>query len=52
VAQPHELPPDKPALNAERILMVDLAATRAQAKGVTPHISREGGKRLTFTRAG
>jgi hypothetical protein len=28
--------------------MVDLAATRAQAKGVAPTITREGGQRPTF----
>jgi hypothetical protein len=37
-------------LEVERVLMVDLTATRAQAKGVTPAISPEGGHHPTFAR--
>jgi hypothetical protein len=50
-AQPYELPRHKPTLEAERILTVDLAITQAQAKGVTPTISREGGQHPAFTKA-
>jgi hypothetical protein len=38
-------------LKAERVLTVDLAATRAQAKGVALAISRERGQHPTFTSA-
>jgi hypothetical protein len=37
-------------LEAEGILTVDLAATRAQAKGVALAINREGGQRPVFAR--
>jgi hypothetical protein len=43
VAQPYEPLQHKPTLEVERILAVDIAATRAQAKGVIPTISHEGG---------
>jgi hypothetical protein len=32
--------------------MVDLTATQAQVKGAVPIISRDGGQRPSFTRAG
>jgi hypothetical protein len=51
VTQSYELPRHKHALEVERILMVDLVTTRAQAKGVTPAISHDGGQHLTFARA-
>jgi hypothetical protein len=53
VSQPYEPPRHKPALEAERILMMDLTITRAQSKGVTPAISHEGGggQHPTFARA-
>jgi hypothetical protein len=51
VAQPYEPPRHKPVLEAEMILMVDLTATWAQAKGVTPTISHEEGQCPVFTRA-
>jgi hypothetical protein len=42
VAQSHKPLWHKPALEANRILMVFLAATRAQAKGAAPSASCEG----------
>jgi hypothetical protein len=44
VAQPHEPLRHKPALEVERILLVDLVATQAQAKGVAPSTNREMGQ--------
>jgi hypothetical protein len=43
VAQPRMSPRHEPALEAERILMVDFASTQARAKEVAPSTSREGG---------
>jgi hypothetical protein len=42
VALSLELPRRDPAPKAERILMVDVAATQARAKGVAPSTNREG----------
>jgi hypothetical protein len=51
MTRPYESPRDKITLEVERILMVDLATTRAHAKGVVPTIIHEGGQRPAFTRA-
>jgi hypothetical protein len=42
MAQLHEPLRHEPALEAERILMVDLAATQAQDKGAAPSANCEG----------
>jgi hypothetical protein len=48
-ANEHRAPPHhEHALEAERILMVDLAATQAQAKGVAPSTNRKGGQIKTI----
>jgi hypothetical protein len=47
MSQPNEPPRHEHANEAERILMVDLAATQAQAKGVAPSANRKGGKTET-----
>jgi hypothetical protein len=38
-----ELPWHERTIEAERILMVDFAATQARAKGVAPSANRDGG---------
>jgi hypothetical protein len=40
---PHELSQHEPTLKVESILMVDFAFTNAQAKGVAPSASHDGG---------
>jgi hypothetical protein len=42
-AQPNEPSRHEPTLEADRVLMVDLATTRAQAKGAAPSDSRKWG---------
>jgi hypothetical protein len=48
--QMHTMPRHELALEAEKILMVDVASTQAQAKEVAPPASREGGGRLRSPR--
>jgi hypothetical protein len=43
MTQSYELPQHTPALEAERVLMVDLAANRAQAMGVAPAVCHKVG---------
>jgi hypothetical protein len=47
MSQPNEPPRHEHANEAERILMVDLATTQAQAKGVAPSANCKGGKTET-----
>jgi hypothetical protein len=47
MSQPNKLPWHERALEAERILMVDLTATRAQVTGVAPSANRNGGQTET-----
>jgi hypothetical protein len=44
VDMPHKSPWHEPALETERILMVDFASTHARTKEVAPSVSHEGGQ--------
>jgi hypothetical protein len=44
VVQLHALPRHEPAIEAERILIVDFASTQAWAKEVAPPVGRDGGQ--------